>query len=62
MGPETFGFGERCDHRCKVAKSLEMKLLHGDDLQEIVDAQAAANASCTRSGQNVIGTGSIVSR
>ncbi len=43
-----------------LARPFASNLLHGDDLQEVVDAQPAAKAGGAGSGQNMIRPGGIV--
>src|SRR5271157_1940948 len=61
MGAKAFGFSERRDDRRKLTYSFKIGLLYGDDLYEVVDAQAAAKSRRSRRRQNVIGAGRIIS-
>src|SRR5271157_3111065 len=61
MGAKAFGFGEGSDHGRKLAQSFYIEVLYGDDLYEVVDAQATAKPRRSRRGQNVIGAGRIIS-
>src|ERR1039458_10388212 len=60
VGGEAFGLGQQCRGRAKYAHSLCRILLHGDELDEIVDAEAAAHSRHSAGGQSVIGAGDVI--
>src|ERR1035437_9509002 len=60
VGCEAFGFGQQCSRRAKYAHSLCRILLYGDELDEIVDAEAAAHSRHSAGGQGVIGAGNVI--
>ena len=57
---EAFGFGEQHRFRSEGAERFLIVLLHGDELDEVVDAQAAAHARGAAGGQSVIGAGDVI--
>ncbi len=60
MAGETFGIGEQRGLGAENAESLRGILLHGDELDEVVDAEAAADAGHAAGGQGVIGAGDVI--
>src|SRR5260370_22961721 len=60
MSLETLGFRERQHDWRDGLQAGRGKMLHGDGLQEILHAQAAAKASCCAGGQDVIRAGSVI--
>ena len=61
MRGEALSLGEAFDSLRDVAQAGLRKLLHGDQLQEIEDAEASAKARLTCRGQDVIGAGGVIS-
>src|ERR1035437_2068420 len=60
VGGEAFGFSQQCRGRAKYAHSLCRILLHGDELDEIVDAEAAAHSRHSAAEQGVMGAGDVI--
>src|ERR1035437_4917517 len=59
---EAFGFSQEGRRRAECAHSLCRILLHGDELYEIVDAEAATHSRHAAGGQSVIGAGDVIAR
>ena len=61
MAGEAFGFGETHGLRTESLHGCRRVFLHGDELHEVVDAEAAAHAGHAAGGQGVIGAGDVIS-
>jgi hypothetical protein len=60
VGGEAFGFGEGDGVGADLAERVEGVLLDGDDLDEVEDGEAAADAAIAAGGEDVVGAGDVV--
>ena len=60
MGSKAFGFGQQSGVRTENTQGLLRVLLHCDEFDEVVDAEAAADTRCAAGWQRVVGSGNVV--
>ena len=60
MTMQTFSFGERDSCGTESPQAVRLIFLHGDDLEEVGDAEASAHASEAAGGECVVGAGDVV--
>jgi len=61
VGGEAFRFGERLDDGSDPAQAGGGEFLHGDDFDEVEDAETATEAGGACGGEDVVSAGSVVS-
>ena len=60
MRPQPLGISQRLDHRQNPSQTGPRQPLHTDKLYEIENAEPTPEAGGTTGGQNVIGTGTVI--